>query len=46
MQKLSKNRKISNDVKFYALCKYRNGLNSMLCVNIATATLSALSLKS
>lgn len=25
MQKLSKNRKISNDVKFYALCKYRNG---------------------
>lgn len=25
MQKLSKYRKISNDVKFYALCKYRNG---------------------
>jgi len=25
MQKLAKNRKISNDVKFYALCKYRNG---------------------
>lgn len=25
MQKLSRYRKISNDVKFYALCKYRNG---------------------
>jgi len=25
MQKLSRCRKISNDVKFYALCKYRNG---------------------
>lgn len=41
MQKLSKNRKISNDVKFYALCKYRNGCSVSSIVKELNVTRSS-----
>lgn len=41
MQKLSKYRKISNDVKFYALCKYRNGCSVSSIVKELNVTRSS-----
>ena len=41
MQKLSRCRKISNDVKFYALCKYRNGHSDSSIVKELNVTRSS-----
>ena len=41
MQKLSKYQKISNDVKFYALCKYRNGCSVSSIVKELNVTRSS-----